>query len=138
MGVLKIAGRKTLMMILQVFVIAAMFGMWYFTDKDNDTGLLALSILFICAFALGPGPIVWLYISEICNNKATSVATVTNWFWTLMVSILAPFLNDKWLLDGKTYILFGCLSIFVSAQLLFLNAFIGSYFHHFRYERDKG
>lgn len=36
MGLLYLAGRKTLMLILQVFVIAAMIGMWYFTAVDDS------------------------------------------------------------------------------------------------------
>ena len=80
-----------------------------------------MTILFICAFEFGPGPIVWLYISEICNDKATSVGTVMNWFWTLTVSILSPFLINDWLTEGKTWLLFGSLSVF---GLLFIVFFM--------------
>lgn len=127
MGLLYVAGRKTLMVVLQVFVIAAMFGMWYFAPHSDDppgynqTINLIFAIGFICAFEFGPGPIVWLYISEICNDKATSVGTVVNWFWTLVVSVLAPFLINDWLTDGKTWLLFGSLSI---VGLLFIIFFM--------------
>lgn len=110
-GLLYYAGRKTLMAVLQVFVIVSMFGMWYFTaEDDNQTIRLVMTVAFICAFEFGPGPIVWLYISEICNDKATSVGTVMNWFWTLIVSILAPFLIEDWLADGKTWLMFSGIS----------------------------
>merc|ERR1712051_580505 len=112
MGLLYVAGRKTLMLILQIFVVISMIGMWFFTSQDNNQSiLLAMTILFICAFEFGPGPIVWLYISEICNDKATSVGTVMNWFWTLTVSTLSPFLINDWLTEGKTWLLFVGLSI---------------------------
>lgn len=116
MMLLYVAGRKTLMVILQVFVIGSMVGMWYFSTPsvDNETMLLVLTVAFICAFEFGPGPIVWLYISEVCNNKATSVGTVVNWLWTLIVSLTAPYLIDDWLPDGKTWLLFGSLSVLVS------------------------
>ena len=99
MGLLGIAGRKTLMAILQVFVIITMFLLWFYqTPKhSNDYVTLGMAVAFICAFEFGPGPIVWLYISEICNNKATSVGTVVNWFWTLLISVMAPFLLNNWL-----------------------------------------
>ena len=79
-----------------------------------------MTVSFICAFEFGPGPIVWLYISEICNNKATSVGTVMNWFWTLTVSVLAPFLVDDWLPYGKTWFLFGSISVVVSDSLIII------------------
>ena len=79
-----------------------------------------MAIVFICAFEFGPGPIVWLYVSEVCNDKATSVATVSTWFWTLAVSILTPFLINDWLPDGKTWLLWGALSTVVSIWLITL------------------
>lgn len=116
MMLLSVAGRKTLMVVLQVFVIGSMVGMWYFStvEHSNDKLLLVLTVSFICAFEFGPGPIVWLYISEVCNDKATSVGTVMNWLWTLIVSLTAPFLLNNWLPDGKTWLLFGSTSVLVS------------------------
>lgn len=80
-----------------------------------------MTISFICAFEFGPGPIVWLYISEICNDKATSVGTVVNWFWTLTVSLLSPYLINDWLDNGKTWLLFGGISV---VGLLFIIFFM--------------
>ena len=54
--------------------------------------MYVLTVIFIFGFEFGPGPIVWIYLSEICNDKATSVNTVVNWFWTLVVSISTPLL----------------------------------------------
>ena len=36
MGLLYIAGRKTLMIIMQIFVIVSMFGMWYFSTEARE------------------------------------------------------------------------------------------------------
>lgn len=80
-----------------------------------------MTVIFVCAFAAGPGPIVWLYISEICNDKATSVGTVANWFWTLIVGILSPYLLNDWLPNGKTWILIGSIS---TVGLLFIIFFM--------------
>ena len=52
--------------------------------------LILLTVAFICGFEFGPGPILWLYLSEVCNNKATSVNTVVNWVWTLAISLATP------------------------------------------------
>ena len=103
-----------------------MFGMWYFTPKEenpedeNTKILLAFSVVFICAFEFGPGPIVWLYISEICNDKATSVGTVMNWFWTLIISILSPYLITNWLKYGYVWLMFSGISILGLIFILFM------------------
>jgi len=35
---------------------------------------------YTAAFEFGPGPIAWLYISEVTQDKASSIATALNWF----------------------------------------------------------
>ena len=99
-------GRKTLMIVNQFICICGMAGMWVFSAFiESDTMMYILVIGFIVAFEFGPGPIVWLYISEVCNDKATSVNTVVNWFWTLFMSIMTLYLNN-WL-GGYIWFLFG-------------------------------
>ena len=68
-------GRKTLMVVTQFACIVGMVGMWIFSDTfvDSDTMMYVLIIAFIFAFEFGPGPIAWLYISEVCNDKALSL-----------------------------------------------------------------
>jgi len=66
---------------------------------------LLFSVFFIFAFEFGPGPIAWLYLSEICNDQATSVNTVVNWGWTLIVSLTTPILIKA--IDGWIYFIFG-------------------------------
>lgn len=64
-----------------------------------------LVVAFIFGFEFGPGPIVWLYLSEICNDQATSVNTVVNWAWTLVISVGTPPLVTA--LEGYVWLLFG-------------------------------
>ena len=99
-------GRKSLMIVNQFICIVGMIGMWVFSAfVPNDTMMYILVIGFIVAFEFGPGPIVWLYVSEVCNDKATSVNTVVNWFWTLFMSIMTLYLSN-WL-EGYIWFLFG-------------------------------
>ena len=60
------------------------------------------------AFEIGPGPILWLYLAETCNNKAMSVNTVVCWVWTLVVSIVTPLLFKA--IAGYTWLLFASTS----------------------------
>lgn len=68
MVLLRFFGRKTLMIGTQVFIIGSLVGMWYFTAQELNGYMLWVTIAFICMFEFGPGPIAWLYISEVCNN----------------------------------------------------------------------
>ena len=103
-------GRKTLMVGSQAFCVIGMFGMWLFMEVvENEAMMYVLTIAFIFGFEFGPGPICWLYLSEICNNQATSVNTVVNWIWTLVISLVTPLLFDA--IEGQTWLIFGCTSI---------------------------
>ena len=52
--------------------------------------MIACLMLFIVAFEFSSGPIVWLYMSEIMQDKSQSVATVLNWCMNLIISIICP------------------------------------------------
>ena len=101
-------GRKTLMLFAQFGCMISMFGMWIFTSFiENDIALYVFAIGFFVSFANGPGCILWLYMAEICNDKATSVNTVVNWMWQIFMSIMTLYFNE-WL-KGYIWLLFGSL-----------------------------
>lgn len=108
---LSYVGRKTLMVINQFLIIISLAIMWYASVNQNDTLELAMVVAFVCFFEFGPGPIVWIYISEICNDKATSVGTMNNWVFTLLISLLSPYMLQDWL-KSYTFILFAAISTF--------------------------
>jgi len=43
--------------------------------------------LFLVMFQWGPGPITWMYMSEIMNNKGVAIGTLLNLFFTLLFSL---------------------------------------------------
>ena len=108
-GLLTYFGRKTLMVINQIAIIGCLVTVWYATTNDKSNIELAAVVAFCFFFEFGPGPIVWLYISEICNDKATSVNTFINWVFTLTVSLTANTLLTSWPKD-YTWILFAGIS----------------------------
>jgi len=63
-----------------------------------------LTLVFIALFEFGPGPITWLYMAEIMQDKAVSIATVMNWMVCLLVSLVIPKLVDKIGIENLGYI----------------------------------
>lgn len=58
--------------------------------KGYDTMVIILIMVFISLFEFGPGPITWLYMAEIMQDKALSIATVINWCVNLVISATIP------------------------------------------------
>lgn len=92
-------GRRTLLlwglggMVAALFVLGAAFaqvGRFPFVPWLILAGLF----LYIAAFALGPGPCIWLVIAEIypmeIRGRAMSVATLASWLANLFVSSTFP------------------------------------------------
>lgn len=102
-------GRRTLMIASSTLCVLGMFGMWLSTTLlvESTWLLYLLTIAFIVGFEIGLGPIVWLYLSEICNDKATSVNTVVSWALNLLVSLTTPLLAEV-LDNGSLWFLYGC------------------------------
>ena len=88
-----------------------MVAMFFFIINDQSTLQLVFSNVFIIGFELGPGSICWAYVSEICHKKAASLATISNWFWTLVVAFMFPYLNGVWLKDGYVDLIFAGISV---------------------------
>ena len=92
-------------------------------------------IIFVCAFEFGPGPIVWLYISEICNDAGASAATSVNWVFTLIISIITPYMLNFWF-HGYTWPIIAVASGIVSS-LTQLIKFLGVLLHFDFHEGNK-
>ena len=52
--------------------------------------MLVCLMAFIVFFEFASGPITWLYMAEIMQDKAVSLATVMNWTVNLIISIICP------------------------------------------------
>jgi len=108
---LNFAGRKSLM-----FLWTAMCGVFLFvqgaaTISGWGTIELVMTMAFVAAFEFAPGPIVWLYMGEILNDKGISVAVFLNWLFTLVIGLITPFLLKPSVLGGGTFIMFGVFNI---------------------------
>lgn len=80
--------------------------------KDLGTLELIMTMLFVCCFEFAPGPIVWLYMGEICNDIGSSFASFMNWTFVLLISLFTPTLFASSLGNAGTFVLFGVCNVF--------------------------
>jgi MFS family permease len=90
MGLLVKAGRRTLMLWTNLAIAIDLVVLGYLSLQGSETPVIILIMVFICLFEFGPGPICWLYMSEIMQDKAVSIATVINWLVNLVISACIP------------------------------------------------
>ena len=68
-------------------------------------------------FQWGPGPITWIYMSEVMNNKGVAVGTSINLTLTLGFALFTqPLFNS---LQEWTFIMFGAIQAVAGIFLIF-------------------
>ena len=118
-GFLKYFGRKQLLIATMAAATAFLVAMGVLVHYNIGLGELVFTILYIMAFEFGPGPIVWIYMSEVMNEKGVAVATFLNWLFTLIFALTTTQIFDA--LNGSMFYMFAC---FCGAGLLFVCLFI--------------
>jgi MFS transporter, SP family, arabinose:H+ symporter len=94
-------GRKTLLIIGSAImtISLAVVGFEFQATHPNGTLILIFILLFVAAFAVSFGPIVWLVIAEIfpttIRGRATAIASVALWIADFVVSQFFPVLLGK-------------------------------------------
>lgn len=107
---LNYAGRKTLMAIWTAACGLFLFIQSYAAHSDNGTLELAMTMAFVCAFEFAPGPIVWLYMGEIMNDKGLSIGAAVNWTLVLIISLFTPTWMDT-MGSWGTFLMFGVFNV---------------------------
>ena len=123
MYLLSIAGRRTIMLWNQVLLAIVLIVLGILSLKDEAMGVVVMTLVFISLFEFGPGPITWLYMSEIMQDKAVSIATVINWSVSLVISAIIPHIIDAIGKDNIGYI-FITVGILSTLGLLFQFVFM--------------
>ncbi len=110
------AGRRALLLggtAVQVVALAVVG--WLFHSGGSPVLLLLFILLFVAAFAIAMGPVVWIVISEIFPNRvrgmAMSIATLTLWAACYAVSHTFPILVDKFG-SASTFWIYAACSLF--------------------------
>ncbi|KAG7094843.1 hypothetical protein E1B28_005652 [Marasmius oreades] len=87
---------------------------WVIEGQGSATkGIIVLSYLFVCSFAVTMGPVSWTYPAEIFSlkvrSKAVAMATATNWIFNFALAWATPpgFANIAY----KTYFVFATFNV---------------------------
>ena len=93
-------GRRPLLLIgTALQAVSLLLVGWLFHSGQHGLVLLGAVVLFIAAFAMGMGPITWIFCSEIFPNqirgRAMSVAAFVIWVACYIVAQTFPMLNDN-------------------------------------------
>ncbi|WAH37719.1 sugar porter family MFS transporter [Alicyclobacillus dauci] len=118
-------GRKALLLIGTAVMTISLFVVGYEFHSGHSSSALILTfiLIFVAAFAISMGPVVWLVMAEIfptrIRGRATAIASVALWAADYLVSQTFPVL-----LSGagpaKTFGAFGVMSIIAFLFTLFV------------------
>ena len=111
-------GRRTLLMIGSVGMVAALFGTAFIQLSGTHQALLLwMLILFIASFAFSQGAVIWVYIAEIfpteVRARGQSLGASTHWFMDAIIATAFPLLAAY--SKGLPFVFFGLAMI---AQLV--------------------
>ena len=70
-------------------------------------------------FEFGPGPIIWIYMSEVMNEKGVAVGTFINWTLTLIVGF-----GTTYLVNNINYHIFYVFATTCGIGLIFIVFFV--------------
>lgn len=116
-------GRKRLLVGSMSLMAVDLFLLTTFIRFSHVTicSVLALFcvVIFIVCFAIGLGPIPYIFVAESfrqnARSSAMSICTFNNWFWNLILVLLFPILLK--LLSGYVFVIF---TAFVIATIIFV------------------
>lgn len=116
-AMLNFAGRKALMLFWTLMCGLLLFLQGVATINSWGTIILLASMGFVASFEFAPGPILWLYLSEILDDKSTSVAVFINWTCCLIIGLVTPTMLNS--LKGYTFIVFGVCNLLAVLTIFF-------------------
>jgi sugar porter (SP) family MFS transporter len=107
-------GRKKLMVsgVVVMFISLIIVGILFTTGNTQSSALLIFILIYIMAYAIGYGPVIWVLLSEIYPTKirgrAMSVATLTIWIGTAIIGQVVPWMLVNLSPAGTFYVFAIC------------------------------
>ncbi len=117
-------GRKPLLIVGAIGMVISLgvISIAFFMHHYEGYLILVFILLFIASFAVSIGPVAWVVIAEIFPNKlrskAMSVAIVTLWTFTFLVSLTFPIILDR-LGGGAAFAIFGVMCLLLLFYVIF-------------------
>lgn len=82
------------------------FSQWFLLGALSNYLQVGCLMIFVAGFEFSWGPIVWLYLAEVCTDKGISYAILANWTMSLLIGYLTPYFLNFWLMN-YTFLFFG-------------------------------
>lgn len=91
MAMLSQFGRRTIMVwgTTSVVIVLTLTGVCQLLGLGVATTVCLL--FYILSFELSSGPITWLYMAEIMDDKGTGVASALNWLMNCIIGAVVPY-----------------------------------------------
>ncbi len=114
-------GRKSLLYVGSVFMTIALVSVATLFNMENIPGLYMLLslMLFIGAFAMSLGAVIWVLISEVfptsVRSKGQVLGSMTHWAWCAVLTWIFPTLVEK----GYSTYTFGFFAVMAALTFVF-------------------
>jgi MFS family permease len=105
---LSVAGRRTIMVYCSAAMSAVIVLNGICIQTKSNTLAIICTMSFIALFEFSSGPITWLYMAEIMQDKAVGIATVLNWTVNLLISYFTQDIINALGDDNIGYLFIGC------------------------------
>lgn len=113
-------GRKTILFVFSLVMSAFLIGLGISLQIDSGKMPIVLVSGFCFVFQASSGPVTWLYMAEVMQEKGLSIGTVLNWLFTLLMSFVTPTIKNAFGITGVGYLFIICGAITVGASLFML------------------
>ena len=94
---IKILPRRWLLVSGHVIIAVCHIMVGAFAAAKNDVGVIIMMILFIVAYVITNGPIIWLYVSEVVVDSALGLCLFLLWSLVLLLSLFTNVLMESFL-----------------------------------------
>ncbi len=82
-----------------------------FAATTNDLAVVIMMSIFMVAYVITNGPIIWLYVSEIVSDAALGFCLFVLWSFVLLLSLSTNFLMESFLRPQGVFWIFGAFSL---------------------------
>lgn len=72
----------------------AHFAIGMFNDSDNNSGVIAMTMVFTAIFCWSSGPLAWVYAAETTADVAMGVCLLTLWGTVVVLTFVCPILME--------------------------------------------